>query len=387
MPRKLVLVLLISAGMLSPALGAAAAAAKPAAVKHHSAKTLHGRHGLSRAMARLHHRKGWRRPVIRVAIKPYAVPTPLPDSGLPPAVVVRAAYASCNDAPEAFVRAAAANASSLETLAWAPFGVAEHGWEVYDQLIRREIGTSCGSGTPVFAQALAAFQARYSLPANGVMDPATFEIFKGVLQERRAFVMDRVHGICPDAPGPERLVTLPKEAETFEREDRRIRADVWEAYQRLVAAARAEVPAVAADPKALTIFSAFRSPGADAARCGSQGNCDGLRRAYCSAHRTGAALDLNVGWIDGVAADSTTAENRLLQTRSAAYRWLVANAARFGFVNYPYEPWHWEYVGEAAASAPPSPPQPPTTVAAGPPVPAAAPVAAPPVSGAGPSSR
>ena len=29
-----------------------------------------------------------------------------------------------------------------------------------------------------------------------------------------------------------------------------------------------------------------------------------------------------------------------------AYRWLVANADRFGFVNYPFEPWHWEWTGE-----------------------------------------
>jgi LAS superfamily LD-carboxypeptidase LdcB len=26
------------------------------------------------------------------------------------------------------------------------------------------------------------------------------------------------------------------------------------------------------------------------------------------------------------------------------------NAGRYGFVNYPYEPWHWEYVGDAAYS-------------------------------------
>ena len=28
-----------------------------------------------------------------------------------------------------------------------------------------------------------------------------------------------------------------------------------------------------------------------------------------------------------------------------AYRWLVRYAARFGFVNYAFEPWHWEWVG------------------------------------------
>ena len=34
-------------------------------------------------------------------------------------------------------------------------------------------------------------------------------------------------------------------------------------------------------------------------------------------------------------------------SRTPAYRWLVANADRFGFVHYPFEPWHWEWTGEA----------------------------------------
>jgi D-alanyl-D-alanine carboxypeptidase len=32
--------------------------------------------------------------------------------------------------------------------------------------------------------------------------------------------------------------------------------------------------------------------------------------------------------------------------RSPLYRWMVVNAGRFGFVNYAYEPWHWEWTGE-----------------------------------------
>jgi LAS superfamily LD-carboxypeptidase LdcB len=32
--------------------------------------------------------------------------------------------------------------------------------------------------------------------------------------------------------------------------------------------------------------------------------------------------------------------------QTAEYRWLVANAANYGFLPYSYEPWHWEWTGE-----------------------------------------
>ena len=47
-----------------------------------------------------------------------------------------------------------------------------------------------------------------------------------------------------------------------------------------------------------------------------------------------------------VSADSTADPNRLFLSRTVTYRWLLANASRFGFVNYPFEPWHWEWTGE-----------------------------------------
>ena len=324
------------AGLSGLSASPAPALAKP--IKHVAAR--HGRlHRLAAKAAGRRHPKAIRAKVIRASLAKLAV------QALPEPDREAHAYASCSDAPEAFVRAADANARTLEDLDWAPFGQPEKGWQVYDLLVGREIGAVCGSGTPVFAEKLAAFQARYQLSADGVFTPATFEVVKGLLQERRPFVMARLAKICPDAPSEAELVPVPKEAETFGREGRLIRADAFAAYQRMVAAARAELPALKDDPKALTIFSAYRSPESDAARCDEQGNCDGLRRAACSSHRTGTAIDLNVGWIPGVAADSTSPENRLLQTRTAPYRWLVMNAARFGFVNYPYEPWHWEWIG------------------------------------------
>src|SRR5436305_11313216 len=115
----------------------------------------------------------------------------------------------------------------------------------------------------------------------------------------------------------------------------------------MVVAARADDPAIAADPRNLTIFSGFRRPAADAARCASENNCNGLVRATCAAHRTGLAMDLYVGQAPGFGPDSRADPNRLFMSRTPAYRWLVLNADRFGFAAYHFEPWHWEWTGKA----------------------------------------
>jgi LAS superfamily LD-carboxypeptidase LdcB len=115
----------------------------------------------------------------------------------------------------------------------------------------------------------------------------------------------------------------------------------------MVAAARADDARIAADPQLMTIFSGYRSPAYDAARCAAQENCNGRERAVCSPHRTGLAFDIYLGHAEGLAADSSADANRLVITEGPAYRWMVLNADRFGFVNYPFEPWHWEWTGEA----------------------------------------
>lgn len=237
-----------------------------------------------------------------------------------------------------------ANALSFYTMEWRPFGAAEWGWATYLPLIQQELGTACGPGTPIFASHLAAFQQTHLLPPTGLFDEAAFQVFKGVWQERRPFVMARLRDECPDPPPISQLGYLVESEEHADRLTRLLRRDVLAAYRRLVAAARAEVPEVAADPELLQIFSGFRDPEADAARCAQQGNCDGLRRAVCSAHRTGTAVDLYVGQYFGMGVDSTNPASRAYMARTATYRWLVANAGRFGFVPYVYEPWHWEYV-------------------------------------------
>jgi zinc D-Ala-D-Ala carboxypeptidase len=176
------------------------------------------------------------------------------------------------------------------------------------------------------------------------VDQPTFAAMKNDWQHQRPFVRLRESGVCPD-PATVLATLTPEES----RADKpvQLRPDALAALRRMVAAARRENGEIAADPRLLTVFSGFRDPAADAERCTAQQNCQGLVRAECSAHRTGLAVDLYLGAAPGFAADAADDANRLYETKSPAYRWLVANAGRFGFVNYVYEPWHWEWTGAA----------------------------------------
>ncbi len=262
---------------------------------------------------------------------------------------VASAQGWCESERAQWADQADANAISLYALEWSPFGAAEWGWGTYLPLIQKELGTDCGPATSSFAAALAGFQTRYGLIATGIFDQATFNVLKGVLQERRPFVMARVRDECPEPPPIRELGYLEAPEEHADRLTRLLRRDVLDAYRRMVAAARYEVPEVNADRELLQIFSGFRDPEADAARCAAERNCDGLRRAVCSPHRTGAAVDLYVGQLLGMGVDSTNPASRQHMTQGATYRWLVKNAGRFGFVPYIYEPWHWEWIGPASS--------------------------------------
>jgi D-alanyl-D-alanine carboxypeptidase len=251
------------------------------------------------------------------------------------------AQASC-DGPPAYQPAAAQNAVSLTTLPLSPFGRPETGWEIYAPRIAAEIGTKCAPTTPRFASALARWKASHGIPGEA-FDPPTFEAMKAEWQADRPFVAIRKSGACPDAPDLTELVAAGPE-ESDGGKILLLRPEVLAAYRRMVAAERAQIPEAAADPERLTLFSAFRSPGDDAARCETEANCNGLVRAACSVHRTGQAVDIFLGSAPGFDVDSSEDANRLWISRTATYRWLVANAARYGFVNYVFEPWHWEWV-------------------------------------------
>jgi D-alanyl-D-alanine carboxypeptidase len=276
------------------------------------------------------------RPAARAPVQPMA------SAGAPHSAPVAAA--GC--APVGWDAAAGANAASLRTLAWAPFGRQETGWETYAPMIGQEIGSPCAPDTPGFAAALAAWQASHGQGADGVLTDQGFAALKTQVQLRRPFVQFGARRVCP-APAVESALETGRPGEGYGGKIVQLRPGAFEAWRRMAAAARAEDPTVRADPRNLTIFSAYRSPNADAARCATQGNCDGIVRANCSPHRTGLAMDLYVGQAPGYPPDSTADPNRLAMTHGPAYRWLLANAGRFGFVNYPFEPWHWEWTGEA----------------------------------------
>ena len=226
--------------------------------------------------------------------------------------------------------------------------------------IAAEIGAAPVPQGVDFAVALSRWQARRGLPADGVMTAETFARLRDEVQARRPFLRERTAARaqaragaasggdpapCPDPPDEATLAwTTPEES--WGARPNRARPGTLAAWRRMRAAAARD--GALESPLSLQVFSGYRSPSYDAGRCATEGGCDGVRRATCSAHRTVLAIDVV---LDGVRpVDSTGADDRLRLSRSSTYRWLVLNARRFGFVNYPYEPWHWEWTGEPVAS-------------------------------------
>jgi hypothetical protein len=104
------------------------------------------------------------------------------------------------------------------------------------------------------------------------------------------------------------------------RQGKPMRPDVARAFDRLEAAARA-------DGVSLIITSAYRSNAEQAALFARRPDPRWVAPPGRSLHRLGTELDLGP---------------------PAAYRWLAANAERFGFrQRYSWEPWHFGYVRAA----------------------------------------
>ncbi len=255
---------------------------------------------------------------------------------------VAALFPSCSYGPR-YEASAAKNAASIGTAELAPFGRAETGWRVYALQAGATIGTACAPDTNRFAEKLARWQSHHGVKPTGAMDGATLAALKQTWQSARPFIAAFADG-CP-AAAADRDLADAKPREGWLGKQTELDADALDALRRMIAAARTDDRRIARDKHMLTIVSAYRSPEYDAAKCAG-GKCNGIAKAKCSAHRTGTAVDLYVGAAPGFSPVSSDDANRLFQTQTPTYRWLVANAARFGFVNYVFEPWHWEWTGD-----------------------------------------
>ena len=258
-----------------------------------------------------------------------------------PAAKADEAASSCGTGPS---QAAARNAQSLNTMPLNLFGRPETGWAFYEPLVATELDTECPAASPGFAKALAQWQAAHGFPGAGTMNVETLTDMSRSWQARRPFVLISHHQ-CPDPPAEETLATAT-DSESYGGKTIQMRPDALAAYRQMVTAARKA--GVLSAKNLLTIFSAYRSPDYDAERCAHEHNCQGVVRATCSAHRTALAMDVYLGSAPGFSPDSSADENRLFISRTPAYRWLVKHASHFGFANYPFEPWHWEFIGNGS---------------------------------------
>lgn len=243
-----------------------------------------------------------------------------------------------------FSSAAGRNSGLGRSLSWAFAGKAQTGWQIYVPLISHTIDTSSHPDSPQFAAALSIWQGKNGLMSDGVLDSDTLQSFVRHWQSQR---LGR-----SGSPGEDRLLAAPITDfydSTRDADLLHLERETYAAYKQMLAAAAKDLGEsirftksgeLADGEKLLRIVSAYRSPAYQAALRRREPNAGRGALAKFSTHATGHALDLYVGG----EPVSTKDPNRLLQVESPAYKWLVKNANRFGFYNYFYEPWHWEYV-------------------------------------------
>ena len=234
----------------------------------------------------------------------------------------------------AFAAAATQNVQLRNELSWTFGGKQQRGWYLYDLLIGKTLDTQDDSTSGEFAESLARWQKRSGLRGNGVLDQDAFMRLVSHWQSNRL----KIRGVAD----PSQLVTgSPADFYDPERaaEMRQVERNTYAAYQEMIAAARAD-RSLKLGPRDLKIISSFRSREYQDQLRQKSPNTGTAGLAVNSPHFTGRALDLYVG---GDPVD-TKDSNRAIQVNTAAYRWLVRNAERFGFRPYFYEPWHWEYV-------------------------------------------
>ena len=265
----------------------------------------------------------------------------------PAALVDQARSASSStsrNTSSAFVAAATENTQLRNDLTWTFGGKQQRGWYLYDLLISKTVNTQDEPGTSDFAAAVAGWQRRNRLTADGVLDQDAFMRMVSHWQGNR--LKQRGHA------DPSQLITAPP-SDFYDpgraAEMRQVERNTYEAYKRMIAAAIADpslnlantsADTLAPKEKYFKIISSFRSREYQDELRRRSPNSGTAGLAVNSPHFTGRALDIYVG---GSPVD-TKDSNRAIQVKTPAYRWLVRNAERFGFRPYFYEPWHWEYV-------------------------------------------
>ncbi len=246
-----------------------------------------------------------------------------------------------------FYSAAKRNSQLKNTLRWSLGRRRQTGWALYVPLIQKTLGTEAHEDTVQFARSVYYWQKRKKLPANGIIFSGTLYSFIKHWQAKR---------IKPIVLAKEyQLLTAPiTDFYDPTRETRLLKVEkqTYAAYKRMIAAALADKSSglkvdsngeQLAEDKFLRIISSYRSPAYQASLRRRQPGASRAQIAFRSPHFTGRALDIYVGG----EPVTTRGNNRAIQVKTPAYRWLVKNADKFGFYNYFYEPWHWEYVGDS----------------------------------------
>ncbi|CAN5566276.1 hypothetical protein BH20ACI4_BH20ACI4_18160 [soil metagenome] len=242
-----------------------------------------------------------------------------------------------------FSKAALTNAKLRSSLKWTFGKKAQTGWFLYVPLIQHTIKTENAPASNEFALALFVWQKKNSLAPNGILDEDTLLALIKFWQSRRIpklFEADEkllFNAPIADFFDPTRDVNLLN-----------VEKETYNAYKKMCAAAakdlnlKIENGNLTGADNFLKIISAHRSRAYQEQLRKKEPNAGRAQLAFTSPHFTGRSLDIYVGGEPVTTKDA----NRAIQIETKVYQWLVKNAERFGFYNYFYEPWHWEYVPE-----------------------------------------
>lgn len=238
--------------------------------------------------------------------------------------------------------AAKQNAELKKSLTWIFGKKNQVGWYLYVPLIQQTVRSESNADSEEFAEAVARWQKENKLSASGVVDRDTLMSLIKFWQSRR---LGRSENASED-----QLLTAKSDFYDPSREPEltKVERETYAAYKRMVEAAakdlnlKFENGALSPSEKFLKIISAYRSREYQDNLRRKEPNAGRAGLAVNSPHFTGRALDIYVGGEPVTTKD----ENRAIQVETPAYKWLVKNAEKFGFLPYFYEPWHWEYVPE-----------------------------------------